>query len=115
MGHILSRLELFFEGRLVLSFENYEDTLRFGLEGRDSDSLYQLLQSVAGVEAIVIVRQETPENCTVGLRSLDKIDVGAIAALFGGGGHKNASGFSINGIISDIKPKLIGAFEKVFH
>jgi phosphoesterase RecJ-like protein len=114
MGHILSRAESFFDGRLILSFENYEDTLRFGLEGRDSDSLYQLLQSVAGVEAIGIIRQETPENCTVGLRSRDLVDVGAIAASFGGGGHKNAAGVSIGGIISDIKQKLVDAFEKVF-
>jgi phosphoesterase RecJ-like protein len=115
MGHILSRSELFFEGRLVVSFENYEDTQRFGLEGRDSDSLYQLLQSVAGVEAIVIIRQETPENCTVGFRSLDKIDIGAIAAGFGGGGHKNAAGCSVMGTIADLKPKIIEAFSKIFH
>ncbi|MDR1587403.1 MAG: bifunctional oligoribonuclease/PAP phosphatase NrnA [Treponema sp.] len=115
MGHILSRAESFFDGRLILSFEEYEDTRRFGLEGRDSDSLYQLLQSVSGVEAIVIIRQESPENCTVGLRSRDRIDVGAIAASFGGGGHKNAAGLSIKGVISDVKPGIIEAFGKVFR
>jgi phosphoesterase RecJ-like protein len=114
MGHVLSRAESFFDGRLVLSFEEYEDTRRFGLEGRDSDSLYQLLQSVSGVEAIVIIRQETPENCTVGFRSRDRIDVGAIAASFGGGGHKNAAGLSVRGVISDIKHGIIEAFGKVF-
>jgi phosphoesterase RecJ-like protein len=115
MGHILSRAESFFEGRLILSFEEYEDTRRFGLEGRDSDSLYQLLQSVSGVEAIAIIRQETPENCTVGLRSRDRIDVGAIAASFGGGGHRNAAGLSIKGLISNVKPGIIEAFRKVFR
>jgi phosphoesterase RecJ-like protein len=115
LGHILSRAESFFDGRLILSFEDYGDTARFGLEGRDSDSLYQLLQSVAGVEAIVIIRQETPENCTVGFRSRDAVDVAAIAASFGGGGHKNAAGLSINGTITGIKPKIIEAFGSVFH
>ncbi|MDR1318594.1 MAG: bifunctional oligoribonuclease/PAP phosphatase NrnA [Treponema sp.] len=115
MGHILSRAESLFEGRLILSCEEYEDTLRFGLEGRDSDNLYQLLQSVKGVEAIVIIRQETPENCTAGLRSRDRIDVAALAASFGGGGHRNAAGMSVKGLISEIKPKIIEAFEKVFR
>jgi phosphoesterase RecJ-like protein len=115
LGHILSRSEALFEGRLILSVENFEDTRLFGLEGRDSDSLYQLLQSVAGVEAIAIIREEAPEKCTVGLRSRDQIDVAAIAASFGGGGHKNAAGLSIDGTISDIKPQIIEAFARVFH
>jgi phosphoesterase RecJ-like protein len=114
MGILLARAEPLFDGRLILSYEQYEETRRFGLEGRDSDSLYQMLQSVEGVEAIAIIRQETPENCTVGLRSRDAVDVSAIAASFGGGGHKNAAGFSINGAIAELRPQLIAAFEKVF-
>jgi phosphoesterase RecJ-like protein len=114
MGILLTRAESHFDGRLILSFEKYDETQRFGLEGRDSDNLYQLLQSVAGVEAIVIIRQETAENCTVGFRSRDSIDVAAIAAGFGGGGHKNAAGLSINGLIEDLRPKILAAFEKAF-
>ncbi|MDR0879068.1 MAG: bifunctional oligoribonuclease/PAP phosphatase NrnA [Treponema sp.] len=119
MGLLLSRVESHYDGRLLVSFEQYEETRRFGLEGRDSDSLYQLLQSVAGVEAIVIIRQETlglpsGDNCTVGLRSRDSVDVAAIAARFGGGGHKNAAGISIKGVIEDLRPRLIAAFEKSF-
>jgi phosphoesterase RecJ-like protein len=114
MGIILTRVESFFDGRLLLSFETYEETRRFGLEGRDSDSLYQLLQSVAGVEAIVIIRQEKPDNCTVGFRSRDAVDVAAIAAGFGGGGHKNAAGLSVNGTIEELRPKILSAFGKVF-
>ena len=115
LGHILSRAEPLFEWRLILSFEQYEDITRFGLEGRDSDSLYQLLQSVAGVEAVAIIRQETPGTCSVGLRSRDRIDVAAIAASFGGGGHKNAAGLSLPGVISDIRSQIIEAFGRVFR
>jgi phosphoesterase RecJ-like protein len=115
MGRLLSRAEALFDGRLIISFENYEDITRFGMESRDSDSLYQLLQAVAGVEAIVIIRQESPENCSAGLRSRDKIDVAAIAASFGGGGHKNAAGFSIPGTILKTRQKIIESFAQVFH
>jgi phosphoesterase RecJ-like protein len=114
IGLILNRAESLYDGRLILSSEEYEETCRFGPEGRDSDSLYQLLQSVAGVEAIVIIRQETPENCTVGFRSRDRVNVAAIARSFGGGGHKNAAGLSIKGTIADLKPLIIKAFEKAF-
>ncbi|GHV80288.1 phosphoesterase [Spirochaetia bacterium] len=113
MGKVLSAARSFFGGKLLLSTESLEDTKRFGLEGRDSDNLYQLLQSVAGMEAIVIIRQESPENCTVGFRSRDAVDVGAIAAGFGGGGHKNAAGLSIAGTIAEIEPKILEAFRNV--
>jgi len=114
MGHVLVKAESFFDGKLVVSSEEYEETSRFGLEGRDSDALYQLLQSVAGVEAIVLIRQETPEKCTVGLRSLSWVDVRVIAESFGGGGHKNAAGFALEATISELKQKILKSFENVF-
>jgi len=114
MGQVLLRAESFFDGKLILSSEEYEETCRFGLEGRDSDSLYQLLQSVATVEAIVIIRQETRDNCTVGFRSRDAVDVGRIAKAFGGGGHKNAAGLSIAATIAELKPRIIKSFENAF-
>jgi phosphoesterase RecJ-like protein len=113
LGLILSRAESHFGGKLIISTEEYEDTQRYGLEGRDSESLYQLLQSVGGVEAIVIIRQEKPDNCTVGFRSLDKVDVATVARSLGGGGHKNAAGLSINGKILEIKEKILAVFENI--
>ncbi|AEF82151.1 DHH family phosphoesterase [Leadbettera azotonutricia] len=113
MGHILSRAESHFNGRLILSTEEYEETQRFGLEGRDSDAVYQMLQSIGGMEAIVIIRQEKPDNCTVGFRSRDKVDVAAVAKSFGGGGHKNAAGLSIAGTIDELKPRILAAFQNI--
>jgi phosphoesterase RecJ-like protein len=115
MALVLSRAEEHFGGKLILSFEEYEETQNFGLEGRDSDNIYQLLQSVAGVEAIVVIRQESPEKCAIGFRSRDQVDVSAIAAAFGGGGHKNAAGLAVPGTIAEWRPKILDAFEKVFN
>jgi phosphoesterase RecJ-like protein len=114
LGIQLSRAEEYFDGRLIYTSEEYGETQRFGLEGRDSDTLYQLLLAAAKVEAIVVVRQETPEKCTVGLRSRDRIDVAAVAADFGGGGHKNAAGFAADARIAGLKPKILARFEKIF-
>jgi len=114
MGLVLSRVTSHFDGRLLLSYENLEDTERFGLQGRDSDSIYQMLQSVAGVEAIVLIRQETPTNCTVGFRSRDSVDVAAVAARFGGGGHKQAAGLSAPGTIAELRDRILAVFAEVF-
>jgi len=114
LGNILSRTESFFDGKLLLSYETLEESEKFGFEGRDSDSLNQLLLTVKNVEAVVIIRQELADNCTVSFRSLDKIDVSKIAASFGGGGHKNASGLSMRGEIPFVKEKVLEAFKNIF-
>ncbi|MDR2941650.1 MAG: bifunctional oligoribonuclease/PAP phosphatase NrnA [Treponema sp.] len=114
LGNILSRTESYFNGRLLISYEKLKEFKKYGFEGRDSDSLTKMLLSVDGVEAVVIIRQERKDNCTVSLRSMDKVDVSQIAASFGGGGHKNASGLSMKGKIQNIKKILLKSFSKVF-
>jgi len=114
LGITLNHTERYFDGKLAITYENMEDTHKYGLEGRDSDSLYQLLLSSADVEAVVFIRQENDQNCTMGFRSKDKIDVSTVAAKFGGGGHKNASGCSTQGTIENLIPKIIEEFEKIF-
>ena len=113
LGIMLSRAEQYFNGKLIVTYETLEDTNLFGKEGRDSDSLYQLLLSVDGVQAVLFVRQDTDKTCTAGFRSKDVVDVSAIASKFGGGGHKNAAGLSTEGTLDTLLPKIIGEFEKV--
>jgi len=115
LGSILSRTESYFEGKLLVSYETLKEFKKHGFEGRDSDSLNKMLLSVEGVEAVVIIRQECADSCTVSLRSMDKIDVSKIAASFGGGGHKNASGLTMKGKISNVKKIIINSFKKVFE
>jgi len=113
LGRILARTESHFDGKLLLSYETQEEYTSFGMESRDSDNLNNLLLSVEGVEAVVIIRQELADNCTVGLRSIDKINVSEIAASLGGGGHKNASGLTMQGDIPYVKQKMLEAFSNV--
>lgn len=114
LGSLLDKAEQYFDGKLVITYETMEDTKKYGLEGRDSDSLYQILLASLNVEAVVFIRQETEQTCTMGFRSKDQIDVSQIAVKFGGGGHKNASGCSTNGIIKNLIPRVIKEFEQIF-
>lgn len=113
LGVMLGRAERHLGGRLIVTYETMEDTRKYGQEGRDSDSLYTLLLSVKDVEAVVFIRQETDSSCTAGLRSRDRIDVSAIAAQFGGGGHKNAAGLSTEGRIDTLLPAIIKEFARI--
>ncbi|MDR0302214.1 MAG: bifunctional oligoribonuclease/PAP phosphatase NrnA [Treponema sp.] len=114
LGQILSRVEAYFNGRLLISHETLKEFKKHGFESRDSDSLNKMLLSIEGVEAIAIIRQESSDNCTVSLRSADEIDVSQIAASFGGGGHKNASGLTMKGKVAKVKKIILKSFNKVF-
>ena len=114
-GRILSRIESYFDGKLLISYETLEDFKTFGLEGRDSEILNQSMLSTEGVEATVIIRQECVDNCTVSFRSADKINVAEVASNFGGGGHKNASGLTMKGDIPYVKQKILEAFKNIFN
>lgn len=110
LGRLLSRAETRYGGKLVVTSMSLEDQAEFGLVSRDSDALYQLLLSVAGVEAAMVVRQESPTHCTVGLRSRETVDVASIAKAFGGGGHRLASGIHLDGLAAEVVERVAKAF-----
>ena len=113
LGILLSRAERYYNNKLIITYETMEDTKKWGQEGRDSDALYSMLLAVEGTEAVIFLRQETEHSCTAGLRSRNSVDVSEIAAHFGGGGHKNAAGLSMNGTIEKIIPLLCKEFSAV--
>ncbi len=113
LGVLLSRAERHCDGKLVVTYETQDDTKRYGQDGRDSDALYTLMLATEGVEAVLFVRQETEHNCTLGLRSKDRVDVSLVASKFGGGGHKNASGASTEGQIATLLPAIIKEFSHI--
>lgn len=115
LGIMLNRAERYYNNKLIVTYETMEDTRKYGQEGRDSDALYSLLLACDGVEAVLFLRQETEHNCTAGFRSRDAVDVSAIAAKFGGGGHKNAAGGSIEGKIETLIPAICKEFAKVLN
>lgn len=115
ISRVLSRMQSYYDGRLIVSFETYQDKQEIGVENRDSDMVYQLIQSIAGVEAICVVRQDTETHCSVGFRSRDTVDVSSIASSFGGGGHKQAAGLYIEGSAEQLIPRFVKAFAPQFE
>ncbi len=93
LGTLLARTESHLNDRILVTWETLEEKKRFGPENRDSDLLYLQLQNIKNCQAVILVREETETECSVGLRSNNTIDVGALAARMGGGGHPRAAGF----------------------
>lgn len=94
LGRMLERTKSYYDGKLLITYETLEDQKEFGVENRDSDILYQQLQGVKGCEVVLLIREEEPGLCSVGLRSHGNVDVGTLAQENGGGGHRPAAGFN---------------------
>jgi phosphoesterase RecJ-like protein len=115
LGRLLARTESYFDGRLLVTHETLEEKRSYGEENRDSDTLYQHLQGVENCEVVILVREEQPGECSVGLRSNNDIDVGKVAHSFGGGGHAKAAGFSRQGTIEQTVEAVVSELDSRFR
>jgi phosphoesterase RecJ-like protein len=83
-------------GEALISCVDNEDYARTGATELDSKESIDQLRSVAGVDVVAHLR-EVPEGTKGSLRS-ETVDVGEIARLFGGGGHRLAAGYTRRGM-----------------
>jgi bifunctional oligoribonuclease and PAP phosphatase NrnA len=107
----LGRAQLDTDLELVSTAITAADLQTFGVEIEETEGLIDLVRR-AGEAEVACVLKETPEGIRVSLRSLTRVDVAAVAAHFGGGGHRYAAGFTVGGtvdsVLEDIKAQLRG-------
>jgi len=92
LGEMLRTLELEAGGRLALARLTQEMFERAGAEPGDAEGLIDYPRSIAGVEAVALIRELSAGGHKVSLRSRGEVDVEKVARQHGGGGHKNAAG-----------------------
>jgi phosphoesterase RecJ-like protein len=104
---MLATLALHDGGRIascVLTRAMFE---RAGAGPGDSEGLIDHPRGIAGVEAVFLLRELGENRWKASLRSRGEVDVETIARRHGGGGHKNASGFTVEGRLSDLSATLV--------
>ena len=80
----------------------------------DSDDVLDLLRSVERVEVVLFLREVSPGLCKLSARSKTSYNVNALARKFGGGGHRKASGATIEGELHEVMARLVAAAEEGF-
>lgn len=93
------------EGRIMLATVTRSDYAATGAREDETEGIVETLRAVAGVEVAALVKEQAiGVRVRVSLRA-DDLDVCAVAALKGGGGHRLAAGFS-----SDDSPEEVAAW-----
>jgi phosphoesterase RecJ-like protein len=109
LAEMLGTLELHAGGRVAtarLLPEMYE---RAGAGPADAEGLIGYPRSIAGVEAAALARQLPEGGVKVSLRSRGDVDVERIARQHGGGGHKNAAGYTAEGDVGSVLAAAVEA------
>lgn len=79
----------------------------------EAEDLVTYPRSLAGVKVALLLRQVGAEGVKVSLRAKGEVNVGAIAARFGGGGHANAAGCVVGGSLEEVRRRILEAVTQV--
>jgi phosphoesterase RecJ-like protein len=106
LARALERARVLEGGRIVVSYLVRTDFAEVGAAEAYSEGIIDYLRAVEGSELSALIREPPRDDGPVhrvSLRaSIDELDVSAIARTFGGGGHRQAAGFSSDASIDEI-------------
>ncbi len=112
LDQVLATLELHYQDRIAFIDVNrvmYEKT---GTRQDDTDNFINFPRSISSVEVVVFLKEVEEGRISISLRSKGRCDVAAIAAQFGGGGHRNAAGFRKKGSLEKLRSILLPILKK---
>src|SRR5882724_915609 len=105
LARALDRARVLEGGLIVVSHLLRKDFAEVGAAEPYSEGIIDYLRAVEGAELAALIREPPRDDAErrVSLRaSIDELDVSAIARTFGGGGHRQAAGFSSEASIDEI-------------
>jgi phosphoesterase RecJ-like protein len=92
LAEALQRHRLRLSGRLAIASLDKSLMERAARADFDTDAVLDPLRSLEGVEVVALLKERFDGAVKCSLRARGDVDVQAIVAQFGGGGHKKAAG-----------------------
>ncbi|CAN5692299.1 bifunctional oligoribonuclease/PAP phosphatase NrnA [soil metagenome] len=103
----LSNMKL--DGQVAWSWVTDTEIERAGATAEDCEGVVNYLIGIAGIESAVFLREVAPSGeFRLSIRSKGKIDVAKVAEFFGGGGHRSASGCTLEGPLDVATARILG-------
>ena len=112
LGHVLSGLELHCGGRISCLTVDLQSLEQFQISSGDTEGLVDYSLFVNGAQVGALFKEIGPQRTKVSLRSQNHLDIGQLARQYGGGGHKNAAGFTLNQPLSQAKKMVLEELKK---
>ncbi|MDZ7860897.1 MAG: bifunctional oligoribonuclease/PAP phosphatase NrnA [Candidatus Krumholzibacteriota bacterium] len=110
---VLANLQLFEDGKIAVMTLTNSMLDEFNAEAEDTEGFIDYASSIEGVELAAFLREINPERVRASLRSLDDLDVASLAERYGGGGHKNAAGLTLEYDLERSRELIINGFRQI--
>ncbi|MEO9328728.1 DHH family phosphoesterase [Gordonia aurantiaca] len=78
-----------------------------GMSWEESESVVDTIRTARDAEVAAVFKENQPGRWTVSLRSKEVVDLVPIARAHGGGGHRQASGYSDTGTAEEVVARLL--------
>ena len=91
---------------LTLTQAMFEET---GADESETEGIIDHARRLGGAEILIVFRELADGGTRVSLRAKHDLDVGALAARFGGGGHRKAAGIALDTPLTTTIPTLLAA------
>lgn len=115
LGRALQRAQLVPDVGLIWTAVRSDDLAELGVTLAETEGLIDVLRGVEAAECVCVAKElptqedgvvgegdEHPSRWKVTLRSKGAADMGRVAAVFGGGGHVSAAGFTAPGPLDQL-------------
>ena len=107
IGALLDTMELVDEGRLAVLYMDEAMLAACGCTYNDTEGVINLPLTAREIQAVVFFKLAGDGEVRVSMRSKYDVDVRVVANEYGGGGHKNAAGFSVQGPLAEVRPPIV--------
>lgn len=115
LAWILSRMTLHYDGRLAVMKLPESVFKEIGAAADDVEEIVNFGLQIESVCASVLLKERSnPPVVKASLRSKGKYDINQVALVFGGGGHRNASGCALNMSLEEAEQAMIREMRRVF-
>lgn len=108
-GLICSGLKFYADGKIVVATVTEKMMQEACATENDCDDIAGIPGRVAGCVLSLVIRELAPGRCKVSARSHPGFDCSALCARFGGGGHKMASGCTVDASPEETLEMLVQA------
>lgn len=117
LQEVLATLQLHHGDRIAeirVTRDMFEKT---GASEDETENFINYPRSLSHVGVAVFLKETRDGRISVSMRSKgDRLDVASVARLFGGGGHRNAAGFKIDGkSLEEIRDKVLPALAQLWQ
>lgn len=113
MQEVLATLEMHLKDKIAVIRVTQRMLERTFTTMEDTENFINLPRSVRTTRVAVFLKEVDDTTVSVSMRARGECDVSAVAAMFGGGGHRNASGFRMTGkSVEQVRDLLLSALER---